>query len=336
MKSLDIILTGKQKIELVEKDVPDPLEGEIVGRTLLSLISTGTEMTCYRGEFDPGSHWERWVKYPFYIGYQNIAEAVKVGPGVKGVKEGDVFFSSPGAHRQAFIVKEEHIIKLPASLAYEDAGWASLATTTQTGVRRGRLRMGMSVVVIGMGPLGQLVTQYARVMGCEEIIAIDMVQKRLDMARTSGATQTFKGGAGDALQFVKDCTHGRLADVVFDVTGNWAVLPLALPLARQWGKLVLVGDTAYPSKQHLTPDVMRRGVDIVGSFVCSLPPEEAEWNIQRQAQLYFTYVQRGQMNMRDLVTHRHSPAEAPKVYAGLLEKRDETMGVAFDWANFKK
>ncbi|MFA6134069.1 MAG: zinc-binding dehydrogenase [Phycisphaerae bacterium] len=336
MKSQNIILTGKQKIEVVEKNVRDPAEGEVVGESLISLISTGTESICYRGEFDPGSHWERWVKYPFNIGYQNIARVIKVGPGVQRLKEGDLFFSTGGHHFQYFVVgAKDAIFKLPAGLPIEDAAWSSLATTTQTGVRRAKVKMGAMCVVIGLGLLGQLVVQYLRVSGAENILAIDPVQMRLDYAATKGATHTFRGSAADALPFVTEHSAGRLADVVFDVTGHWAVLPLALPLARQFGKVVLVGDSSHPSRQHLTPDVLRKQIDVLGSHTTQLPPEDAEWTAERQTYLYYTFVQRGLMRMADLITHRHNPLEAPAVYAKLLDNRTDTMGVLFDWAKLK-
>jgi threonine dehydrogenase-like Zn-dependent dehydrogenase len=119
----------------------------------------------------------------------------------------------------------------------------------------------------------------------------------------------------------------RLADVVYDVTGHWAVLPLA----RQFGKVVLIGDSPEPTRQHLTQDVLARQVDVLGTHNAKLPPHDAEWTQSRQVALFYTYLVRGQMSMADLITHHFWPEQATEVYPMLQENRSATLGVIFDW-----
>jgi threonine dehydrogenase-like Zn-dependent dehydrogenase len=193
--------------------------------------------------------------------------------------------------------------------------------------------MGAKVAVIGLGPLGQLLTQYARIMGAEKVLAIDPLESRLTVAAAHGATHTFAGSAADAHAFVADETAGRLADVVFDATGHFAVFPLALRLVRTFGTMMLVGDSPQPGKQVLTADIVTRQITVRGSHNEKLSPDESEeWNDLRQRELLFTYLARGQMKVEDLLTSRHSPREAPDLYSGLLEDRSGTIGVAFDWS----
>ncbi len=329
MQSKNIVLTGKQQVELRSEAAPELPADSVLARTLVSLISTGTETICYRGESDEGSHWANWVKYPFYLGYSNVAVVEQVGPQAQGLAVGDRIFST--SHHHQFIVPRGPAVKIPAGISDEEAAWSKLATIAQTAVRRAELKMGAKVVVIGQGPLGQLVTQYARAAGAEEVLAVDMVQGRLDIARAHGATQTFAGSAADAGPFVREHTGGHLADVVFDATGYYAVFPLALKLVRNFGTLLLTGDSPYPSKQVLGPDVITRQVAIRGTHNENLPADQAEWTQARQAQLFYTYVARGQIRVDDLITSRFSPAEAPAVYAMLLENRADTLGVLFDW-----
>jgi len=329
MQSKNIVFTGKQQVELRSEEAPAlPADG-LLARTQVSLISTGTESICYRGEMDEGTHWANWVKYPFYPGYSNVAVVEEVGAAVQGFAPGDRIFSTAN-HRQIIAVKPP-VVKIPAGISDEEAAWSKLATIAQTAVRRAELRMGARVVVIGLGPLGQLLVQYARVVGAEEILAVDLAPGRLETAGAHGATQTFAGSATDALPFVQEHTDGRLADVVFDATGHYAVFPLALKLVRNFGTMMLTGDSPHPSKQTLRADVITRQVSIRGTHNENLPPDQAEWTPERQAQLFHAYVARGQMRVDDLITSRFSPAEAPDVYAMLLENRTETLGVLFDW-----
>ena len=334
MESANIVLTGKQRAELLREQAPEAPPGGVLVRTRLSLISTGTECICYRGEMDEGTHWAGWVKYPFYPGYSNVGEVVALGAGTEGYDIGNRIFSW-SQHRQYAAVKGG-AVKVPDGVADESAAWSKLATITQTGMRRAELKMGARVAIVGAGPLGQLLTQYARLMGAAEVMLIDMVESRLEVASAHGATQVFAGSAADAVPFVEEHTGGDLADVVFDATGHFAVFPLALKLTRRFGTLMLIGDSPHPSKQVLNADMITRQISVRGSHNEALSPHVEGWDARRQIELFHTYVERGQMRVEDLVTSRHAPQEAPEVYARLLENRAETIGVAFDWSLLEK
>lgn len=99
MESANIVLTGKQQVELKTEPTPEAPEGGLVVQTRLSLISTGTETICYRSEMDDGSHWQGWVKYPFYLGYSSVGTVVELGRGTEGFDVGDRVFSTSN-HRQ--------------------------------------------------------------------------------------------------------------------------------------------------------------------------------------------------------------------------------------------
>ncbi|MEM7126437.1 MAG: zinc-binding dehydrogenase [Chloroflexota bacterium] len=331
MESTNIVLTSKQHVELKKEPLPQLPEDSLLVKTRLSLISTGTECICYRGEHEEGSHWAGWVKHPFYLGYSNVGEVVEVGSTVKGYAVGDRVFAT--AHHREYHIVKPPTVKIPDGVSDESAAWSKLATIAQTGVRRADLSMGAKVAIIGSGPIGQLVTQYCRVMGAEEVMVIDFIADRLQIATDHGATQTFQGSAADAVPFVQDLTNGQLADVVFDATGHFSVLPLALKLVRRFGTMLLIGDCPTPAKQVLTADVITRQITIRGTHNENLSPDDAqEWSPTRQIELLYKYIGRGQMRVEDLITHRYSPREAPDVYSGLLEDRSDTIGVLFDWS----
>ncbi len=329
MESNNIVFTGKQQAELRSESLPPLPEDCLLVKTQLSLISTGTESICYRAELEEGSHWANWVKHPFYPGYSNVGTVEQVGAAVEGVKEGDRVFSTAN-HKQYHIVKPP-VTLIPDDISNESAAWSKLCTIAQTGVRRAQLTMGDKVVVIGSGPLGQLLTQYSRVMGAEDVLAIDTIDSRLAVAAAHGATGTFAGSAADAIPFVQQYTEGRLADVVFDATGHYAVFPLALKLVRNFGTMMLIGDSPYPGKQVLTGDIVTRQISVRGTHNERLP-DEREWPAMRQIGLLYKYLKRGQMRVDDLITHRHAPQNAPQVYADLLKDRGDTIGVVFDWS----
>ncbi len=286
MESANIVLTGKQQVELKSEPAPEAPEGGLLVQTRVSLISTGTETICYRSEMDDGSHWQGWVKYPFYLGYSNVGTVVALGKCTEGFDIGDRVFTTSN-HRQYVVVGGA--VKIPDGVSDETAAWSKLATITQTSVRRAELDMGARVVIIGAGPLGQLLTQYCRLMGAVEVIVIDTIDNRLEVALAHGATRTFAGSAADAGAFVESHTDGVLADLVFDATGHYSVLPMGLRLARQFGTLMLTGDSPHPSKQILTGDVLTRQVNIRGTHNEKLAPHLEDWSSVRQTRLFHTY-----------------------------------------------
>ena len=332
MKSNVVVLTGGRQVRFAEIDVPDPAPSEITLETLVTLMSMGTEMICYRGESDPGSHWDNWVQYPFYPGYSNVGRVIKVGSEVENFSEGDRVFST-ASHRGHLNLSggEPGIIKVPEDVTSDNAVWCTMATITQTSVRQAEHIMGDTAVVIGCGPIGQLVTQYLKVVGLRSVLVIDQIQARLDIALAHGATASFCGSVADAKDAVLENTEGELADVVYDATGHHSVLPLAFPLARRHGKVILLGDSPHPTKQHLTSDVLTRQLRLIGTQNYHLPPQHAVWTATRQRQLFLQYVQRGQMSVSDLITHRFSPNEAASAYAQLDAERGGSVGAVFDW-----
>lgn len=331
LNSLNIVLTGKQNIELLPESLGSLPDDGLLVKTRLSMLSTGTECICYRGELEEGSHWAGWVKYPFYPGYSNVGVVEEVGSAVQDFQVGDRIFCT--SHHQQYHIARPPARKIPDEVSDESAVWTKLATIAQTAVRRARLELGAKVAVIGLGPVGQLIVQYCRLMGAEEVLAIDLIESRLRVAAKHGATQTFTGAAAEALPFVREHTNGRLADFVFEVTGHPAVFPFSLKLTRNFGTMMLVGDCPQPGKQSLAVDIITRGVEVRGAHNEKLPPNEAEeWGKLRQTELFYKYIARGEMRTEDMITSRHSPYEAPEVYARLVKDRADSIGVAFDWS----
>ncbi|HEX8234967.1 MAG TPA: zinc-binding dehydrogenase [Abditibacteriaceae bacterium] len=332
MKSLNIRFVGKDQVEAVQEDVPAPGPDQVLVRSLKSLISTGTESICLGRKFAPGTNWDNWVQYPFYPGYLNAGEVVDVGAEVTTIKPGDRV-ASRGPHRQFFTTSAANVLPIPQGVSVEDAAWFGLTKITQNGVRKAQHVMGDAVVIIGLGLLGQLVVQYTRLMGAREVIAIDTAPLRLEMAKAHGATQILQVGVAEAREQVEALTQGRLADVVYDVTGHAAVFSHALGLVRRSGTLLLLGDTGTPAEQRLTSDVVTRGVKIVGAHDTDTPwaSDYEYWTQAKMGQLFFSYLQRGQMRVSDLVTHRFSPRDATQTYRLLETDRAAVMGVIFDW-----
>jgi threonine dehydrogenase-like Zn-dependent dehydrogenase len=274
-----------------------------------------------------------------------VGHVIATGKGVRDIKEGDRV-ASYGFHQQYYRAQLYNLQKrydipegigpyvVPDDVSSEDATWRSLACTCQNAVRRAQFEFGETVGVVGLGILGQLVTQYLAAGGARTIIAIDPIQSRLALARKSGATHTLQIDVKNAVEPVREITHGWMLDVVFDVSGHPATLAPSVQLARQLGRLVLLGDTPTPTRQYLGPGVVFNSVAILGIHGYMVPERTTPftpWTVDRMSGVFFDYLMSGKMNVAELVTHRYSPLQAPGVYLGLLKDRSTDVGVIFDW-----
>ncbi len=333
MKTSNITFTEKNEVKVLLEEVPELKEGQVLVRSRKTLISTGTECICLSRNFEPGTHWDNWVKYPFYPGYSNAGEVVAVASDVTTLRPGDRVATS-ASHRQFFAIEADYALKIPDAVSDESATWFPLAVTVQNGVRRAEHKMGDDVVIVGAGLLGQLAVQYASLSGARSVISIDTAPRRLEFAKAHGATHILEMGVEESRDVVFDITEGRGADVVYDITGHPKVLSGALPLLRKFGKLMIVGDAGAPSEQRLTPDVIKRGLQIIGAHAVNpplVPNDENRWTRLNMARLFFHYIERNQMRVSDLITHHFSPADAADAYHLLLTDRSAVMGVIFDW-----
>jgi 2-desacetyl-2-hydroxyethyl bacteriochlorophyllide A dehydrogenase len=332
METWSIVFTDKEKVEVLKETFNPTLGGtEILCASIASVISTGTELQCLRGVFDPGTNWSDWVKYPFHPGYLMVAEVLEIGQDVQGIQKGDRV-SVSRSHTQYFKVDAKHAYVLPEEVSAEQGTWLSLAKTTQLGVRRAELSLGESVGIIGLGLLGQLVTRYVSLFGAKEIFAIDPSAERLELVPEKPGITRLAMDAVAAREVIKEKTKGRMLDVVLDITGHPAVLAQATQLVKPLGRVILLGDTSTPSKQVLGPNVVSNSVAIQG--IHSLMNYK-EWDHPAMSELFFTYVMQGRMDVDSLISHRHSPLDAVAVYESLVQNRNSAMGVLFDWTNLK-
>lgn len=332
LPSLNITFPAPGQVALTRDSVPPPGPGELRLRALKSLISRGTECFCLKGDCDPGTFWEEYIAFPFAPGYSMVAEVESVGPGVTAFVPGDRV-TTWGPHRQVSLTPVDHAFPVPSDVSDLEATWATLARTTQLGVRRAGLELGESVGVIGLGILGQLVVQYLALAGARRIVAIDPAAGRLD--RAHGATHRIAAGAAEVREEVARITGGEMLDVVFDITGRADVLAPATELLRKLGRLVLLGDSPTPSRQHLGPRVVGHSIAILGIHGFMFPEHGTpfnQWTAARMTEVFFDLLAQGRMDMGPLHDRTLRPEDAPAHYASLLAgEMAHEIGHVFDW-----
>lgn len=322
-----IVFTGQRRVSLEGFAVPEVGPDQVCVRSLCSLMSTGTENIVFNRLFDPGTHWDQWVRYPFYPGYSTIAEVEACGAQVTSVKIGDRI-ACRAPHASHHVLAAERCFPLPTQLDARQAVWFALAKIAFIGARAACYHIGDSVLIIGAGPIGQMSTRWARALGARSIVVVDPVEQRLPLARAGGATATIAQPIAKAEAAVRAACGGVLPRVVIDSTGHAAVFAAALPLVADRGRVVVLGDTGSPASQGLTSDVITRGLTIVGAHDCHV---DAQWNDASIAAYTFALAGEGRFPLADLITDVFSPDRCVEAYAAANARRGDTMGICFDW-----
>ena len=257
------ILVAQHQPLLVETiELPAQLE---VGQVLVAVQVSGI-CGSQLGEIDGVKGPDRYL--PHLMGHEGFARVLEIGPGVKYVQPGDavVLHWRPGAGIQAdppkyrwrgqplnagwvttfnrhAVVSENRCTKVPADTDPEEAALFGCAITTGFGVveNNAKLKMGEAVVVFGAGGVGLNIIQAAALVSATPIIAVDLHDSRLELARELGASHAINSALGDAEDLIQEALTGQPLDVFIDNTGVPALIELGYRLTHSQGRVILVG-----------------------------------------------------------------------------------------------
>ena len=323
-----LIFTGKQKVLLEPFELAPPDAKSVLVKTTLSLMSTGTENIVFNRLFDPGTHWDNWVKYPFTPGYTCVGTIERLGSEVENFRVGDRVAFRVG-HCSHAVKAASECYPIPAGLTFDQAVWFSLAKITFHGAQAAQYHLGDSVLIIGAGPIGQMSIRWARAAGAASIVVVDAVPNRMKLATAGGATATIVEPIDKARAAILRAGGGKLPRVVIDSTGNAAVFAAALGLVADRGRVVVLGDTGQPARQSLTPDVITRGLTIVGAHDGHNTPE---WNDATITRLFYNLATTDRFSLDGLNSHRFTPTQCAEAYEVANRDRASTMGLVFEWS----
>ena len=332
VKSLCVVIPKPNSVILEEAEVPEPRGKEVLIRTQFCLISSGTELTAFTGSFPERSRWSEYVKYPFYPGYSNVGIVEKVGEEVENIREGDIV-ASQAPHSEYVIVREDQVVRVPEGVALEEATFHTIASGVMHSVRLAGVTLGSTVVILGLGLLGQMATQFSRLCGAYPLIGVDLYENRLKLGKESGATHVINSRKEDVYERVKDITEGRMADIVFEVTGNPQVISWGIKLVRTLGRFIVLSSPRGPTAIDFHDEVNAPSRIIMGTHFSSQPLFETPyypWTRKRNVELFFRLLLDGIVRVRHLITHVVPLEDVEKAYELLLNKKNETLAVVLD------
>lgn len=183
------------------------------------------------------------------------------------------------------VVSESSVIRIDRSLPFEEAALFGCAVVTGAGavINTARVPAGSSVAVIGLGGVGLMSMLAARMSGSRQIVAIDMLDDKLALARQLGATHVVNAGAKDAVEQVKDISQGGV-DFAFEMASSVKALELAYKITRRGGTTI-TASLPHPDHRMQLPatNLVAEERTLKGSYIGSCVPQR---DIPRFVSLY--------------------------------------------------
>jgi predicted dehydrogenase/threonine dehydrogenase-like Zn-dependent dehydrogenase len=353
--------------DIIVDEVPDPvvIPHHVLVKPHCSLISSGTETASIHTDglikevSDNPRHlrmiWEVMkdkgpirtaaevqAKFSEYavLGYSGAGVVVDKHDTVEDLQIGDrVSYGGEGTgHGETILTGQNLVARIPENVSFEQASFATLGSIALNTVRTASLSLGDVVIVIGLGLVGQLVSQLARLQGAV-VIGTDLRSNRVDLAVQLGTHHGVPGGDA-AEKEILSLTNGRGADCVIIAAAAKSSAPceLALRLCRDRGRMVVVGavDMSFPwSEMYMKeiqlfmsraygpgsydPEYERKGHDYPFSYV--------RWTEQRNMEEFLRLVATDQVQLGSLKTHEFPLQAASEAYATILNPASNSLAV---------
>jgi len=333
--------TERQMIELARKSLLGKARArpDLV-RQVMAMVKTEGLLETYRQAMNR-------LDSPVPLGYSCAGEVIEVGAGVEGFQIGDRVACAGHAfasHAEVVSVPQNLCVKIPDDVDFEAACFVMIGAIALHGVRAAGLNLGESVVIIGLGLLGQLASQLAKAAGCNTF-AIDIDKARLDLALELGADAGCTTDEGDIVQRVMGFSGGIGADaaLIFASTESSAPLELAAELVRAGGKVVVPGlvKLELPRRPFyekeislIVPRASGPGSYDLAYEIQGLdyPLQYVRWTERRNMEEFLNLVATGRVKVQPLISHRFKIEEAERAY-GLItgQTTERHMGVVLDY-----
>ncbi len=265
---------------------------------------------------------------PHLLGHEGGGIVLETGPGVRKVKPGDhvvlhwikgsgIDSETPKFHFKSnnkpvnagcvttfsdvTIASENRLTKIPENVGFDIAALLGCAVTTGLGIvfNNAEMKPGESIAVFGVGGMGLNVIQGASLVTAHPIIAIDLLESKLDVVRFFGATHTINAATDNISKLIEVYTNGRGCDVCVDTTGNRIARESAYEATSPKGRTIFAGVPHAGEKISIDSFPIHFGRKLIGSHGGETKPDE---DITR----YLKLAELGKLQLEQLITHRFS------------------------------
>jgi S-(hydroxymethyl)glutathione dehydrogenase/alcohol dehydrogenase len=324
-----ILTELRSPLVVADIDLPPDLSyGQVLVRVLVSGVC-GSQL----GEIDGIKGDDRFL--PHLLGHEGCGDVMAIGSGVTTVKKGDrvVMHWRKGTglesqtpqykwgsktvnagwvttFNEVAVVSENRLTSVAPDLDPEVAALMGCAVTTGLGVinNNAKLKIGQSIAVFGAGGVGLNIIQGAALVAANPIIAIDLYDHKLEMAKRFGATHTINSRNSDPAEEIQKIVGFGGVDVAVDNSGVVEVVQTAYEVTSPSGKTVLVGVPPKGQNIHIDSMPLHFSKVLTGSHGGEANPAT---DIPRYLGLYA----RGKIELKAMITHRYRLEEIEKALA---------------------
>ena len=339
-KMIRQVMTSPGQIIFQETEIPAAGEGQVLVR-IRRIGVCGSDIHVYHGEHP-------FTSYPVTQGHEVSGEIAEIGPGVSGFRIGQkvtiepqVFcgkchpcrhgkynlceelkvmgFQTTGTAGEYFAVDAAKVDVLPEGMGFDEGAMIEPLAVTVHAAKRFPEMAGAKVVILGAGPIGNLLAQSCKAFGAEKVMITDVSDYRLELAKKTGADFTVNTRECDLGAAILDAFGPDRADVIYDCAGNDITMNQAIRYARKGSTIILVAvfakmanvDLAVLNDHELdlNTTMMYRHGDYVDAI---------------------RIVNEGKIQLRPLMTRHFAFADYLKAYEYIDANRETTMKVLID------
>ncbi len=329
----ELIAPAQEQVAFREYENPPLQANQVRVKSRFGAAKHGSEMAVFKGYAAPrGAYNSEYkifeangtgmVNYPSGLGNICVGEIIEVGADVTDFAVGDNVFRH-SSFREEHVWNVAGLRKLPAGVPWQAAVCLDPTDFALGAVRDGNVRIGDAVAVFGLGGIGLMALQLAKLAGAYPVIGVDPLPLRRKVALDCGADSVIDPTAVDAGLEIKKATAKRGADVCIEYSGHHAALQAAIRGVTYLGTVVAgAWPGIYPSGLDLGAEAHFNRPTIVFSRACSEPnPEYPNWNEGRLFEISWRLLCDGSLNseavihpvvdFEDLLTEYPKIATAP-------------------------
>jgi L-iditol 2-dehydrogenase len=329
------VLKAPYQMSIEDVSVPEPKADEVLVSVKASAVC-GSDLKAYEGKHP-------LIRPPIILGHEFSGVAAAVGSNVRHIREGDrvvvepssvcgrCFFCRrrqfslcehleqlghqlPGSFAEYTLSKARFTYALPEGVSFERASLTQPLAISLHAVDRAGIGPGASVVILGMGAIGLLLLQIARMRGAE-VLATDVVGSRLKKALALGAGRAENGTAADLPERIRAWSGGAGPDIVIEAAGTSATIRQAFSVVRRAGTVLLLGISGHDREEVDLGRVTLEELSLLGTM------RYGEGDFPRAIDL----IRRGEIDLDTLILKRFPLAETPGVLAESLRSPESVL-----------
>lgn len=258
---LQQVMTAPGEIEFREVPVPEITEDQVLVK-IMNIGVCGSDIHVYHGEHP-------FTSYPVTQGHEVSGEIVKLGNNVEGFTIGQkvtiqpqvvcgecypcrhgkynlceslkvMGFQTTGTASHFFAVDKQKVTALPQSMSFEEGAMIEPLAVAVHAIRQAGDVTGLNIIVLGAGPIGNLVAQTAKGMGAQSVMITDISDLRLQLAKNYGIEHCVNTKSEDLNDAILKAFGPDKADIIYDCAGNNITMGQAIKYARKGSTIILV------------------------------------------------------------------------------------------------